>query len=144
MKRILLFSFVFIFISCSKKNTANKMNLFKILYESSYGDVSNQKLEVIDNKEKLLSRSQELQIPDEIYSSFNINFNKEFVIVVHLGEKTSGGYAIKIQDLENSNGKCLVKTLKTSPNKGEYVTSVITHPFCMARVPKCKQYILEE
>lgn len=65
-----------------------------------------------------------------------IDFSKESVLVVYMGEKTSGGYSIEVTGVQKENGRLAVSVRQTSPGPGTMTTMALTQPFHMVRIPK--------
>lgn len=65
-----------------------------------------------------------------------INFEKKIVIVLFLGEKSSGGYSIAVKEIMSFSDKIIVTYKIDSPEKGEMVTTVMTQPYCIIKISK--------
>jgi len=65
-----------------------------------------------------------------------VDFSKESVLVVYMGEKNSGGYSIEVTGVQKENGKLAVSVRQTSPGPGTMTTMALTQPFHMVRIPK--------
>lgn len=65
-----------------------------------------------------------------------IDFEKETVLFVALGQKRTGGYAVEIAEVKRMEGKVevLVKTRKPKP--GGFQLQALTAPFHAVAVPK--------
>ena len=63
-----------------------------------------------------------------------VNFEKETVIFVALGQKRTGGYTTKIDSAEKSGDKIIVHVSSKGPAKGAMTTQVITAPFATAAI----------
>ena len=63
-----------------------------------------------------------------------IDFNKEIVIAIFLGEKPTGGYAVEIIQIDGSNGEFEIVFRELNPPPGGIVTQALTQPFHMIRV----------
>jgi hypothetical protein len=57
-----------------------------------------------------------------------------FYIVIFSGEKSTGGYSIKVISIEDNEGKTNIMVEETSPNKGDMVTQAITYPYTAIKV----------
>lgn len=133
---------IFLFSSCSSANNKSKAKTqdtitFEILAQNSNGGKGDLEFMVIKDKKALNEiyglisedRFPELEIP-------LINFEQEFVVALFLGEKTSGGYSISVEQIMNVNDKVIVIYKIESPKKGEMVTTVMTQPYCIIKMPK--------
>jgi hypothetical protein len=63
-----------------------------------------------------------------------INFDKEIVAAVFLGEKPTGGYAVEIIAAELTDGSLNVFFQETAPTPGAIVTQSVTQPFDIVRI----------
>lgn len=137
--------YIFLLSSCSSSSTINKQTMiisqdtitFETLAEDFYGGMTDSKFIVIKEETTL----------NEIYKLINksklpgikipiINFEKETVLVLFLGEKSSGGYSIAVEHIISDNDKLNVGYKITSPKPGEMVTTVMTQPYCIIKIPK--------
>ncbi len=66
----------------------------------------------------------------------DIDFNKNMVLAVFMGQKPTSGYAIQITEVARSNGEVFAKLKETAPTKGAIVLQVLTQPFHIVVVPK--------
>jgi PrcB C-terminal len=145
----LLLGCIFLLSSCNVgHNKASKQRiqetiLFQMLVQDTYGGYTDSKFMVIEDNESLTevfnifnkSRSPQLKIPI-------INFEKETVIALFLGEKYSGGYAITVEQVLDKNNKVNIFYKVTSPKLGDMVTSVMTQPFSIIKIPKTTKEIV--
>lgn len=149
MMRYLLLYTILIW-SCSSYNITSKPLLqkttsFKTIAQDFIGGLTNSKFMVINDDISLAdiystinkSRTPELEIPE-------INFEKETVIALFLGEKNSGGYAIGVDQVLNKKDKISVIYKVISPKQGEMVTNVMTQPFIIIKISKTKKKIVFE
>lgn len=149
MMRLLVSCMLFVFACNVGHNKASSKQLikqtipFQILAQDTYGGYTDSRFMVIEDNESLTevfnllnkTRSPALTIPA-------INFKKERVIALFLGEKTSGGYSIAVQQIISNNGKINIAYKVTSPKLGDMVTSVMTQPFSIIKIPKTKNVIV--
>ena len=143
---------IFLFSSCSsginkKTKLMNQEEIaFEIIAQDDFGGMTESKFITIKDKNSLneiynlisKGRMPKLEIPA-------IDFKKEIVIALFLGEKTSGGHSITVKQIENINDKVIVTYKIDSPKKGEMVTTVMTHPYCIIKMPKTlKEVVFKE
>lgn len=65
-----------------------------------------------------------------------IDFTGEMVIVVTMGTKRTGGYAIEVVSVEETGQGLRISVKRTRPPKGAMTIQVITAPFDMVAVPR--------
>ena len=63
-----------------------------------------------------------------------IDFTKEIIVAVFLGEKPTGGHDVEITSIEQKNDALLVSFVEKSPPPGEVLTQALTQPFHIVRV----------
>jgi protease stability complex PrcB-like protein len=63
-----------------------------------------------------------------------VDFDKEIVVAVFLGEKPSGGYGVEISSAEVVGSSLTVFVKETSPKPGAIVTQAINQPFHIVRI----------
>lgn len=82
---------------------------------------------------------------EEVYAQINktrkpgfvipkVDFSKESIIAIFMGEKMTGGYAVTVKEVKEYANKISVKVIETTPKKSDMVTNVITQPFCVFKV----------
>lgn len=70
-----------------------------------------------------------------------VDFNKNVVLLVAMGEKNSGGYSIKVEKVVSSNLSTIVSVVETVPGKNCNVTSALTYPYQFVQIEKPKTEI---
>jgi hypothetical protein len=63
-----------------------------------------------------------------------IDFNKELVIGIFLGQKPTGGYDVEIAGAEQSDGMLTVSFREKSPRPGAILTQAFTQAFHIVRI----------
>jgi hypothetical protein len=65
-----------------------------------------------------------------------VDFTKEMVILVAMGRKNTGGYAIQVTKVEPVGDKLQISVQRTSPKPGSMAIQALTSPFQVVAVPK--------
>ena len=123
--------------STSTTNTKQKLtpNQYVEILSGSHSNFEKKSFMAIESMEEL----------DSIYSILNktitpkhkipkVNFDKEIVVGLFMGTKSSGGYAIKIDHIQSDGNFTAIFINETKPTG--MATSVITQPFYLARINK--------
>jgi hypothetical protein len=71
-----------------------------------------------------------------------IDFETKMILLVTMGEKTSGGYTIKIDSITENEKTIVVTVLETSPGKNCMNTSVMTYPHQIVELKKSSKEIV--
>lgn len=150
MKRLALLSILFLLVSCvtlqkgedgkpGQPGKSAMANNYEILTESGYGGHETAFNEVITSQERL----------DELYRELNIesvptvDFSDNNVVALFMGQKSSGGYSISIDNVKIENKTAFVKVKTTKPKAGENVTMALTQPYCIATITKTDKVTFE-
>jgi hypothetical protein len=59
-----------------------------------------------------------------------------------MGEKTTGGYAIGIQNVVETDKNIIVTVKEINPEPGSMVTQAFTAPFCVVKINSKKEIII--
>jgi len=76
-----------------------------------------------------------LQVPGA--SAPSIDFGSEMAIVVFLGQRPTGGYAVAIESVERGPNGLVVHALETAPAADAMTTQALTSPMHAVAVPRC-------
>jgi len=65
-----------------------------------------------------------------------LDWSKEKVVVVALGERPSNGFNIQVLSVERNGQYGIIRAVEETPLAGSYIRKRPTHPFVVVRVPK--------
>lgn len=149
MNKIILVPFAMLLFSCNgSKSTADSskrpvtetrqsQKLYTVLSESDYQGKDTKSYEIIKDNESLMKLYQSVndeQIP-------RIDFTKERIVALFLGQKNSGGYSIKVKDVVEKGGKIYVSVQETAPKAGENATMAMTNPYTIVKINSTKEIV---
>ncbi len=138
MKKVIALSLLVVLtIGCKCKKTAMENtndNSFTILKENSYGGRETESNEVVTNNKDFEKLTAELGITD----TQKVDFDKNNVVALFMGQKRSGGYSITVQNVNVKDDTAEVLVVKNYPGGGA-VTMALTAPYCVAVIPKTKK-----
>ena len=153
MKLVVLLLTIFIGCSSSKNiETPMKINnksvqvLFETLVEDQMGGFVEEDIRIIRDRESLLEVYGYVnRIRKPGFSIPKIDFSKETVIAVFMGEKNTGGFAVTIENVKQENEKLIVQIRETKPGPKDMVTLAINQPFCFVKVNSVdKEFVFEK
>ena len=137
---------IILLVSCNCKkataeegDTKSRQPLFEVVSESQYQGREEEAFEVIKDNASLQALYQSINNEDVP----KIDFAKQRVVAVFLGQRNSGGYAIKIKNVTEKDNKVYVELEKASPKTGENVTMAITNPYSIAKINSTKEIIFK-
>ncbi|WP_264549650.1 protease complex subunit PrcB family protein [Flavobacterium sp. N2820] len=130
---------VILLLSCTTPKPVVLNTSFSTIYKNSNGGAENTGYLHITNNEDYIKFIETLKIDESEFNKLvTINFKENDVVVLNQGQKTSGGYAIDVAQINWENETLLIKKLETFPTKDEMVTMVLTSPYCITIIPKTK------
>ena len=65
-----------------------------------------------------------------------VDFNRESVVAVYMGEQKTGGYSVEITSVKLEGGKLVVTVKQNRPSPGAMVTQALTQPYHAVKIPK--------
>ncbi|WP_447637161.1 protease complex subunit PrcB family protein [Flavobacterium microcysteis] len=150
MKKLILMPFVFLLFCCSSTKKAadqkpadvkkqQQTALYQILSESAYQGKEVKSYEVIKDQaslEKLYEAINDNQVP-------KIDFAKERVVALFMGQRNTGGHAIKVKNVTEKGGKIYVDVQESSPGSGDIVTMALTNPFTIVKINSTKEILFQ-
>ena len=99
------------------------------------GVSGNRKIEFIDNQ---------ISFDDAVSNYSNapadqIDFSAHQVVLLTMGEKPTGGYGIRIDSVEETNGTLKLGATETGPGSNCMVTQALTAPYLFVKVSSVKR-----
>jgi hypothetical protein len=85
-----------------------------------------------------------LENDEKLRKKINLNDiqNSNFIIL-NMGEKTSGGYAIGIENVVETDKNIIITIKETIPKSGSMMTQAFTNPYCIVRINSKKEIIIK-
>lgn len=148
MKKLFIIPIIALMVSCNCKkatvageNTTDsaKQPLFEVLSESAYQGRETESFEVIKDAASLNALYQSVNLENVP----KIDFKNERVVAVFLGQKNTGGYAIKVKNATEKDSKIYLEIEKSGPKSGENATMAITNPYTIVKVNSSKEIVLK-
>lgn len=146
-KIYLLFNLTFLFLSCKPKQIVVPIvneDIYEVVYKSQTGGNKEKSNVIITNYEEFNGLISKLNIDEsEFENLLEIDLEKNQLLVCFLGEKTTGGYDIEIEDVVFTPTTSEVILKEIVPEKNAMVTSVLTSPYLFVILPKNKSIIVK-
>ena len=142
MKKILMSAFAVVLASCSsasiKTTDANK--LYEVLTQQSNGGASIRFFEILSEPSeiKMLQNDDTLKHKVSALDVQNANF-----VILNMGEKTTGGYSIGIENVVETDSNIIITVKETNPDPESMVTQAFTMPFCVVKINSKKPIIFK-
>lgn len=68
---------------------------------------------------------------------FKIDFNKEFAVAIHAGQRNTGGYAVYVETVYRTTpAAAIIAVTEKTPGKGASVTEALTQPWVLVAIER--------
>ncbi|SFQ73926.1 protease complex subunit PrcB family protein [Flavobacterium akiainvivens] len=143
MKRILLSGLAAVMLTSCSINVLNNATIspgiaFEVLKQETIGGREAESKQVIYNQTQLNDLYKELGWTNVPY----VDFNKNNVVAIFMGQKSTGGYSISVRKV-SVDGDTATVYVKTTKPEG-MATMAITTPYTITLIPKTKEVVVEE
>ena len=144
-KIILLLCLSILCMSCkAKQPVIHENDVYEVVYKSQIGGKKEKSNLIIKNYEDFNALISELNIDEsEFEKLLSIDLEKHDLLVCFLGEKTSGGYDIDIDNVKFTKTSSEVILKEMVPEKNAMVTMSLTTPYMFVTLPKNKTIIIK-
>lgn len=142
-----LFSIMFLnFILLGYANAENlvsKVNFVVIAsgFNATNGAEVNRKIEIFTSQKALNSS---LAIFTILKKEHTIDFNSKQSVLLSMGTRSSGGYSIKTETIEDHGNYIKLKVLLTKPGNNCMVSQMLTSPYQFIEIESDKELVVEE
>lgn len=120
--------------SCKSLKTTPMENL-ELLSESGYSEFNQTEQMVIKSDAALQTAYNHILTKQAVP---HIDWNKQQVVLLAMGQKNTGGYNIAVEKVVESNNEIVVFYKTISPNAGDRVTQALTSPYVMYTIDNKK------
>ena len=133
MRKILCAFVVVVFASCGTKQVSadKRPPLFEILTQQETGGGNIQFYEILSEPKEIIMLQGDENLKNKIKAG---DTDKANFIILNMGEKRSGGYAISVESVEETADKIIVTVKEIVPEPGSMVTQAITYPYAVVRI----------
>jgi hypothetical protein len=116
---------------------ANELRM-KVLGRGAFSGIQEAKQLVITNQIQWAEiwQKHSVQNKEPKKPAPEVDFSKQSVLFVALGQKRTGGYSVGITDVQKKDGKTEVIVQTTSPKPGGFQIQALTAPFVAVAVPR--------
>ncbi|MFA9188449.1 protease complex subunit PrcB family protein [Flavobacterium sp. FBOR7N2.3] len=141
-KGILSVCIVLVLFSCKTivKVQDEQQALYEVLLQQNNGGGNINFYEILSepNEIKMLLSDEKLKgkiTADDVQKS---NF-----LILNMGEKPTGGYAITVDNVVETDNQIIIKVKEITPEPGAMLMQVITYPYTIVKVNSKKEIIVK-
>lgn len=133
MKKVILVFFLATVASCSILviKPAEPSELYEILMQQENGGSSIRFFEILSESNEIIMLQNDKNLKNKISKTDIQNAN---FIILNMGEKSSDGYKIGIENVVETATNIIVTVRETVPKQGSVVTQAFTNPFCVVKI----------
>lgn len=141
--KLVISIFLFVLIGCANTKQVKEPQkvTFETLLEGSHGGYRDGEFIIINNNKdlkRIYTQINKIRKPG--FPIPKIDFNKELVIALFLGEKPSGGYSIYVSSIEETKNEFHVFIKESTPEG--MVATVMTQPFYFCKISRIEKKII--
>lgn len=87
---------------------------------------------------------EELRVYTGSASSEDINFSAGKILLVDMGERSTGGFSIEVTSVEVNENNVMANVNLTKPGQNCLVTTALTNPYQFIFIPTLKEVLITE
>ncbi|MBE2228613.1 MAG: protease complex subunit PrcB family protein [Ignavibacteria bacterium] len=126
-----------VYPGCSNSGSDDSKVPSEIVLDGMYSAIEEKREVLITNNEQFQS------LMNEIYRNMDqmprfpvVDFTKNSVVAVFIGERPNGGYMVSIDSITEGSRYVNVNVVETTPGPNCMTTQAITRPFAIVKIPK--------
>lgn len=142
MKKVVLLLFSLLLFSCgaSAPKATEKNALYEVLSEQADGGATIRFFEILSTEKEIAMLLNDEQLKNKIKPS---DIQTSNFIVVNLGEKTSAGTKIQIENVVETDKNIVITIKETETQSASTVVQEITTPFSVVKINSKKEIIIK-
>jgi len=142
MKKVVLLLFSLFLFSCgaSSTKTAGTNALYEVLTQQADGGATIRFFEILSTEKEIAMLLNDEQLKNKIKTS---DIQTSNFIVLNLGEKTSAGYKIEIENAVETDKNIIITIKETETQSASTAVQEITTPFSVVKINSKKEIIIK-
>jgi len=129
--KILLAVVAGLFVSCSTTKTSTaKKPLYEVLTQQQNGGSNIQFYEIVSDQKEIGMLLGDEHLSGKVKAA---DIQTSNFVILNLGEKSTGGFGIGVEKVEELPDKIVV-TVKEIKPEGEMVTQALTYPYAVIKI----------
>jgi hypothetical protein len=141
MKKLISVLAVFVLISCgAKKTSESNVALYEVLTQQSDGGGNIKFFEILSEPNEILMLQNDPLLKSKMKQDDIATSN---YVILNMGEKSSGGYSIGVEKVEETEKNIIITVKENAPAKDAMVIQVISYPYTVVKVHSKKEIIIK-
>jgi hypothetical protein len=126
--------------SCGSTKSTGNTKLYEVLTQQPDGGGNIHFFEILSEPNEIAMLQNDENLKKKITSE---DVKRSNFLILNMGEKSSGGYSISVENVEETADKIIVTVKETEPKSGEMVTQNITYPYCIVKINSKKEITIK-
>ena len=142
MKKTAIALFTLTLFSCGTTVTKStgKKALYEVLTQQSDGGGNIHFFEILTEPNEIRMLQNDKMLKNKINPT---DVQKSNFVILNMGEKTTGGFKITVENVVETDKNVIVTVKETEPEAGTIVTQGFTYPFCVVKINSKKEIIIK-
>jgi hypothetical protein len=139
MKKYIISAVIFILFSCaSTSNKGSSGKLYEVLTAQNQGGASIRFFEILSEEQEIKMLLNDDNLKKKIKAS---DINTSNFVILNLGEKSTGGYTVTIEKIEETADKIIIVIKENIPNGN--VTDEMSYPYTIVKINSKKEIVFK-
>ena len=142
MKKIFTAVIVFALFSCKATKTSNSGSkpLYEVLTEQADGGGNIKFFEILSEPNEILMLQNDPILKSKMRQD---DINNSNYVILNMGEKSTGGYSIGVDKVEETDKNIIITVKENAPAKDAMLLQVITYPYTVVKIHSKKEIIIK-
>lgn len=142
MKKTVGLILALVMISCAETKKVVKENnaLYEVLTQQDNGGANIKFFEILSEPNEIKMLQNDTHLKNKIAES---DLTKANFLILNMGEKNTGGYAINVDNVVETDKNIIVTVKETVPESGAMVSQSIVYPYCVVKINSKKEIIIK-
>jgi hypothetical protein len=141
MKKVLILFISVFAISCGTTKSVDKNTvLYEVLTQRSDGGGNIRFFEILSEPNEIKMLLNDESLKGKIHGD---DIDKTNYIVLNMGEKSTGGYSIGVEKVEETDKNIIITVKETVPAPDSMLMQVITYPYAVVKINSKKEIIIK-
>ena len=142
MKKISVSVLTLLLMACgaSVQKESGKKPLYEVLTQQTDGGANIHFFEILTEPNEIRMLQNDKKLKNKISP---IDVQKSNFVILNLGEKSTAGYSIAIENVEETEKNIVISVKENSPESNAMVTQEFTYPYCVVKINSKKEIIIK-
>lgn len=142
MKKTAITLLTLVLFSCGAtiSTSTGKKVLYEVLTQQADGGGNIHFFEILSEPNEIKMLQNDKKMKNKISP---IDVQKSNFVILNMGEKSTGGYSISVENVIETDKNIIITVKETEPEPGSMVTQGLTYPFCVVKLNSKKEIIIK-